>query len=169
MAIEYIKYVNNQEINYTGDEISREFKVDNVCNSKLKFLSCLNQLEISNTEDSTIYFGPVSTSVSVKNCKNCTIVLTCRQIRIHNSNGLKIRLSCCTPPLIENCSNIIFDIRIKNSLNFYKMFENHLREIGLHESEFLIKSNFKVSDFSWLKIQDSPNWKFGNVDLEQLK
>ncbi|KAH8584163.1 Beta-tubulin folding cofactor C [Cryptosporidium sp. chipmunk genotype I] len=166
MAIECIKYVNNKEINYSDAQISRELKVDNICNSKLKLLSGLNQLELSNTEDSSIYFGPVSTNVSIKNCKNCIIVVACRQIRIHDSHGLKIWLSCCTPPLIENCYDITFDIRAKNNTNFYKMFEYHLQEVGIDESEFLIEDHFKVSDFSWLKIQDSPNWKFGNVELK---
>ncbi|KAK9172983.1 Tubulin binding cofactor C family protein [Cryptosporidium meleagridis] len=166
MAIDCINYIKNKDINYSDKQISRELKLDSVYSSKLKLLSGLYKLEISNTEDSSIYFGPVSTSVLIKNCKNCLIVVACRQIRIHNSHGLKIWLSCCTIPLIENCYNIAFDIRAKNNANFYKMFESHLQEMGIHKSEFLTKDNFKVSDLSWLKIQDSPNWKFVNVDLE---
>ncbi|CUV05643.1 unnamed protein product [Cryptosporidium hominis] len=169
MAIDCIKYIKNKDINYSDKQISRELKLDSIYNSKLKLLLGLYKLEINNIEDSSIYFGPVSTSVSIKNCKNCLIAVACRQIRIHDSHGLKIRLSCCTQPLIENCYNITFDIRAKNNVNFYIIFENHLQEMGIHKSEFLTKDNFKVSDLSWLKIQDSPNWKFGNVDLEIIE
>lgn len=166
MSLECIKCISNREISYSSDQVSKEFKIVSVFNSKLKLFSCFKKLEISNTEESMVCIGPISTSISIKNCRNCVIAVACRQIRIHDSHGLKIWLSCCTPPLIEDCSNIIFDINTKNNTNFYLPFENHLQEAGIHTSEFLTKSEFKVSDLSWLKIQNSPNWEFGSVNLD---
>lgn len=166
MSLECIKCVSNGDMSYCSDQVSKEFKVVSVFSSKLKLFSSFHQLEISNTEGSIICIGPASTSISIKNCKNCIIAVACRQIRIHDSHGLKVWLSCCTPPLIEGCSNIIFDINTKSNINFYPKFENHLREAGIHTSEFLTESDFKVSDLSWLKIQNSPNWEFGKINLD---
>ncbi|KAJ1610014.1 hypothetical protein OJ253_1353 [Cryptosporidium canis] len=167
MSLACIKCISNRKVSYFNDQVSKEFKVDCVFNSSLKLFSSFQQIEISNTENSIICIGPVSTSVYINNCRNCVIAVTCRQIRIHDSHDLKIWLSCCTPPLLEKCFNIIFDIKKKDNTNFYMQFENHLQEVDMDTSEFLTECNFKVSDLSWLKIQNSPNWEFGKVCLEE--
>ncbi|KAH8738900.1 hypothetical protein FG386_000766 [Cryptosporidium ryanae] len=159
----------NKNIELKSGELSNELKIYNVHKSTLKILSDIDKVEISGVSDCIILIGPVSTSIIISKCKNSLICVTCRQIRLHESEKLQILLSCCTPPLMENCREITFDLREKTNSNYYREYEHHLRKKNMNNHVFLSSERFTVSDFSWLRLQSSPNWNLGKIDLSAIK
>ncbi|KAF7459305.1 Tubulin-specific chaperone C [Cryptosporidium felis] len=163
MQTENILNIKDEEIDFSEDQVSNVLKLDHIYNSRLRILSSLCRVDLSNTEKSTIYIGPVSTSITIGYCSDSTIIVTCKQMRVHHSHNLLICLNCCTPPLIECCTNITFDINSTVNSNFHKSFGYKLEESGFSNSEFLNQGSFRVLDLSWLRIQDSPNWRIGEL------
>lgn len=161
--VNYIKNVKNENIEYFCGQVSKVLKIESIVNSKIKILTSIDKLELTKIENSTIIVGPVKTSILISECKNCILGLVCRQLRIHDSQELKIWLTSCTLPLIEHCKNLVFDIREKNNSNYYEMYKSHLKDAEIEDSELVKKENFSVSDLNWLRFQPSPNWSMGIV------
>ncbi|KAH7647351.1 hypothetical protein FG379_003018 [Cryptosporidium bovis] len=168
MPLGSIANLIKKNIELRSGELSNELKIENVHESTLKILSGVDKVEISDVSSCTILVGPVTTSIFINKCKNCIICVTCRQIRLHNSEGVQVWLSCCTPPLMENCKHITFDLREKTNSNYYREYENHLKKKNVNNCEFLSLERFTVSDFSWLRLQSSPNWSIGKIELSTI-
>ena len=65
-------------------------------------------MTIDDCEDCTLFIGPTESSVFIRNCKNCTCVFLCRQLRTRDCETCKIKLLCSTRPVIESSKDMAF-------------------------------------------------------------
>eukprot|EP00611_Tribonema_gayanum_P010329 TRINITY_DN2031_c0_g2_i1.p1 TRINITY_DN2031_c0_g2~~TRINITY_DN2031_c0_g2_i1.p1 ORF type:complete len:310 (-),score=84.21 TRINITY_DN2031_c0_g2_i1:1154-2041(-) len=64
----------------------------------------LDALRLRNLRDCRIYSGPIRGSVYVEACHNCTIMVACRQLRVHGSSGIDFYVHTLSGPIIEGCT-----------------------------------------------------------------
>jgi hypothetical protein len=109
-------------------------------------------VHIRNLVDCVIMCGPVSSSIFVSDCKNCTFVIACQQLRTHSTTKSKFYLHVTSRAIIEDCSQLEF---APYTLR-YKKLEDHFASSGLDK----LKNNWNdVDDFNWLATDvHSPNW-----------
>lgn len=110
-------------------------------------------LHLSSLQDCTVLCGPVSTSVFVENCENCTLALACQQLRLHSSKKLNIYLHVTSKGILEDCTNISVA-----PYNFsYTSIDEDYKTSGLNVN---VNNWDSLDDFNWLNIKErSPNWK----------
>ncbi len=68
----------------------------------------LASLSLKNIRDSLIVCGRVDGPAHVTDVKRCTVVVACRQFRLHDSVDVDVYLSCRTRPVIEYSSGLRF-------------------------------------------------------------
>lgn len=67
-----------------------------------------DQVQIDDVVDSKIFIGASSGSVFVRNCKNCTFTVACKQFRTHDCLNCTFNLHCKTEPIIETSKGMKF-------------------------------------------------------------
>ncbi|KAE9417534.1 hypothetical protein Angca_006823, partial [Angiostrongylus cantonensis] len=55
-----------------------------------------------------IVLGPCAGSVFLRECRSCTVLVACQQLRTRDCRSLRIALHCSTQPIIEETSDAIF-------------------------------------------------------------
>ena len=65
-------------------------------------------LMINNVKESLLICGTIPGSARMTDVRNSTIVITARQIRVHDCKNVVIYLQCSSRPIIEDCNDIRF-------------------------------------------------------------
>lgn len=136
-----------------GEEINKKdvalARLD-CCNVKL--LGTPAAVHINKLTNCTILFGPVSGSIFIRECKNCTFVAPCQQLRIHTTTDTRFYIHVTSRAIIEDCSTVSF-----GPYNWaYPDIEKHYEISGLDKSR---NSWDDIDDFNWLAVdKHSPNW-----------
>ncbi|XP_075224904.1 tubulin-binding cofactor C [Lycorma delicatula] len=110
-------------------------------------------LHVTNTDKCKIFSGPVSTSVFVENCNDCTLVFPCQQLRVHTTRNTKFYIHVTSRAIIEDSDQVQFA-----PFNWhYEGIKEHFKHAGLDTD----RNNWNlVDDFNWLALDvPSPNWK----------
>merc|ERR1719235_1866517 len=106
-------------------------------------------ISMDQCENCRVFIGPIESSVFIRNCTNCDIVLACQQFRSRDCLNCRFALFCMTEPIIETSKNMqfaCFDF-------FYFSLKDQFRKAGL-----------KVWNNKWWMIHDfnkniqDPNW-----------
>eukprot|EP00999_Lentomonas_sp_LEN2_P000279 NODE_1274_length_925_cov_109.858396_g1228_i0.p1 GENE.NODE_1274_length_925_cov_109.858396_g1228_i0~~NODE_1274_length_925_cov_109.858396_g1228_i0.p1 ORF type:complete len:307 (-),score=51.70 NODE_1274_length_925_cov_109.858396_g1228_i0:4-885(-) len=97
---------NNDVVCMESLEGSTALSVTKVDHCQIFVGQCTQRVYVTNARDTTIVVSPVSGSVFIDQCDNCTFVLFCHQLRIHRSNGIKLVLHVTSNPIMEDCQNI---------------------------------------------------------------
>ncbi|KAJ8949859.1 hypothetical protein NQ318_010493 [Aromia moschata] len=94
----------------------------------------------------------LSTSIFAENCENCTLVIACQQLRLHNSKNIDIYLHVTSRAIMEDCKGIFVA-----PYNWkYEGIEDDFQNASLD----LTVNNWRcIDDFNWLSEKHSPNWK----------
>lgn len=101
-------------------------------------------LTLKNITNSLIICGHVSGAAHLTNIKNTTVVVACRQFRMHDSSNCHVYLLATSRPIIEDCSTIRFA---------------PLPEAYMTEKDREVDNRWEsVDDFKWLRNEASPNW-----------
>ncbi|RDB23844.1 Tubulin-folding cofactor C [Hypsizygus marmoreus] len=109
----------------------------------------ISALHIRNLTDTVLLLPLVDGSALLHDLSRCTIVMGCRQFRMHASQKVDVYLSIPSNPIIEHCSNIRFAAY----------------PTALLPSPTVPTSNhFSVQDFSHIRATPSPNWRVMNDD-----
>ncbi|XKL66884.1 hypothetical protein PGB90_010304 [Kerria lacca] len=142
----------NENLKLNHNEV---FKKDvvfrNLKNCQLLIEGGANTIHFVSLKDSRILCGPVSTSVFVENCTNCTFVVACQQLRIHTTYHTDFYIHVTSRAIIEDSKQIRFA-----PYNWqYDGIEDHFEKTNLNIQEN--NWNF-VNDFNWLSSVPSPNW-----------
>ncbi|KAH8152971.1 uncharacterized protein LAJ45_03198 [Morchella importuna] len=89
--------------------------------------------------------GAVNGPLHVTGLRDVTVVVACRQLRMHEAVNVDLYLLCTSRPIIEDCSGVRFA---------------PLGKEGLGEAWEGVQRNMwdQVDDFKWLKSEHSPNW-----------
>ena len=56
----------------------------------------------------SILCGPVSSSVFIEDCKDCTFVVACQQLRVHGTVQSLFYLHVTSRAIIEDCQQVSF-------------------------------------------------------------
>ncbi|TSK14790.1 Tubulin-specific chaperone C [Bagarius yarrelli] len=137
---------NSEDIQH-GDVL-----LSHLTNCKVRLYGSPNTLHIKNVKGCQILSGPVSSSVFIDECEDCTLVLACQQLRTHNTTSTQIYLHVTSRAIIEDCHGVSFA-----PFNWmYPKLEDDFQMSGL-DSE---RNNWsQVDDFNWLATgTPSPNW-----------
>ncbi|TID05247.1 Tubulin-specific chaperone C [Colletotrichum higginsianum] len=100
-------------------------------------------LALKNIERSLIVAGNVAGPAHITGVSDSIIVVSARQVRIHECRNVDIYLHCSSHPIIEDCSNMRFAPL----------------PASFDTPEDPVKNQWdQVDDFKWLKSEPSPNW-----------
>ncbi|KAK9753509.1 Tubulin binding cofactor C [Popillia japonica] len=121
-------------------------------NCKIKLFGSPSTLHMNYLKDCYIFCGPVSTSIFVESCENCTFVIACQQLRLHSSKNINIYLHVTSRAIMEDSSNIFI---APYNLE-YENIQEDFKKSGLDGCS----NNWTaIDDFNWLKLdKKSPNW-----------
>lgn len=89
-----------------GQVDGKMFKITNCKESNIYIHDYHDTASVLNCENSVIVMGPNSSSVFVRDCKYCKMVITAKQLRIRDCHGLTISLYTQTEPVIESSTGI---------------------------------------------------------------
>lgn len=138
----------------SGKVSGKDVLLMNLMDSKVLIHSVPNTLRLQNLKGCNILAMPVSTSVFVEYCENCTFAVACQQLRVHNTKNCIFYLHVTSRGIIEDCS----DIKVAP----YCLNENEEALSGAFELAKLNrgKNNWdSLDDFNWLSPSaPSPNW-----------
>lgn len=96
--------------------------------------------------------GPVTTSVFIEDCRQCSFSLACQQLRVHATQNSDLRIHVSTRAILEDCK----ELRIGRYNWEYDGDEADWNNSGLDRS---INNWKSVDDFNWLAAdKPSPNW-----------
>ncbi|GJJ75519.1 tubulin-specific chaperone C [Entomortierella parvispora] len=122
----------------------------------------LGAIHVRNLKRCTLVIPPVSGSILLHDCEDCTLIGACHQSRMHTSSNMDIYLHVTSEPIIEDCTKMRFapygQILPSDELN--RLFET----AQLNPDKNLYA---KVKDFNWLRQQQSPNWRL--LDSSEIK
>ncbi|KAG0225537.1 hypothetical protein BGW41_004676 [Actinomortierella wolfii] len=114
----------------------------------------LGAIHVRNLKQCTLVIPPVSGSILLYDCQDCTLVGACHQSRMHTSSNMTIYLHVTSEPIIEDCT----DMRFAPYGNILpdEQLDQLFQRANLDRSR-----NFydRVKDFNWLRQQQSPNWR----------
>lgn len=110
-------------------------------------------LHITNLHNCRVLCGPVVTSVFIEDCMECTFVLACQQLRIHNTRHSDFYLHVTSRSIIEDTKEVGFAPYTWK----YDDVERHFQLAGLDMN----RNNWDfVDDFNWLAgDKPSPHWR----------
>jgi len=81
------------------------FEIENVKNCTIMVLDNSEQVQIDAVEDSKIFIGACCSSVFIRDCKNCTFTVACKQLRTRDCDNIEINLFCISEPVVEATTN----------------------------------------------------------------
>ncbi|KAK1498312.1 tubulin binding cofactor C [Colletotrichum tamarilloi] len=106
-------------------------------------------LALKNVERSLIVAGNVAGPAHITGASDSIIVVSARQVRIHECRNVDIYLHCSSHPIIEDCSN----------MRFAPLPPSFPLTAEKDTTEDPTKNQWdQVDDFKWLKSEPSPNW-----------
>lgn len=145
--------VDNQVLVKQAEEIQqRDVLLSHLTNCKVRLYGCPSTLHIKNVRSCEILCGPVSSSVFVDQCTDCTLVFPCQQLRTHNTTATRVYLHVTSRAIIEDCHGLSFAPFTWT----YPGIRDHFKVAGLSPD----RNNWReVDDFNWLATgTPSPNW-----------
>ncbi|XP_054713169.1 tubulin-specific chaperone C-like [Uloborus diversus] len=109
---------------------------------------------ISGLSNCQIFAGPVSTSVFIENCRHCTFIFACQQLRVHSCSDCAFYLHVTSRTIIEDSKDLVFA-----PYNWkYDGQDDDFIVAGIDKENNNWNS---IDDFNWLVIgTPSPNWSF---------
>lgn len=82
--------------------------LDSLSRCDVKLFGSPLTLHINNCSECKIFSGPVCSSVFVDNCRNCTFIVACQQLRTHRTTSSTFYLHVTSKGIIEDCCDIKF-------------------------------------------------------------
>lgn len=144
----------NASISVIRDDMSgKDVTLNNLVDCNVKLFGTPSTLHINSLNDCRVFCGPVSTSIFIENCKNCTFVIACQQLRLHKSNDINIYLHVTSRAIMEDCHNVNFA-----PYNLY--YDNVIHDFHKSGLDKNVNNWNCIDDFNWLNAEKpSPNWK----------
>jgi hypothetical protein len=75
---------------------------------KILLIDACEQVTIDDVTDSKIFVGASSGSIFIRNCKNSTFTIACKQFRASDCHTCTFNLFCSTEPAIESSQDLKF-------------------------------------------------------------
>ncbi|CAG0915529.1 unnamed protein product [Notodromas monacha] len=134
-----------------GSIDGQQFIVQNCTDSMILLFDCIGSITIDDCRRCKIFVGPVASSIFIRGCLECTVIVACGQFRMRDCSCLDIMLHCATQPIIESSKNVRFGC--------YQYFYN-----GLPEQ--FSKAGLNFFNNQWWNVHDfTPDDAVSNWDL----
>lgn len=136
-----------------GDEINKkDVALARLDSCDVRLQGTPSAVHINKLRSCTILCGPVSGSIFIRECTNCTFVVACQQLRIHTTTNTNFYIHVTSRAIIEDCSGVLFA-----PYNWaYPDLKKHYEMSGLDIER---NSWNDIDDFNWLaNDKHSPNW-----------
>lgn len=143
----------DESTSFSYDQLSKKDVVfRDLKNCRLTLEGGANTMHFVSLVDCRILCGPVSTSIFVEKCSECTFVVACQQLRVHSTSDCDFYVHVTSRAIIEDCERVRFA-----PFNWkYEGIDEHFKSVNLDIKE----NNWNlVNDFNWLSSVPSPNWK----------
>jgi len=111
-------------------------------------------LTLKNLTNCVVIAGRVDGAAHITDLKNCIVVVSARQVRIHNSENTDVYLWCGSRPIIEGCSGM----RFSELPDCYTKILQSPPSSEISTSTPPQSQWNQIDDFKWLKSEPSPNW-----------
>lgn len=101
-------------------------------------------LAIREVERCLVVAGNVNGPAHITGVKDSVLVVSARQVRMHECHNVRVYLFCSSRPIIEDCAGMMFA---------------PVPACLLSQDQDATKNQWdQVDDFKWLKADHSPNW-----------
>lgn len=144
----------NEYVSLKYEEIPRkDVMFRDLINCQIRIEGGANTVHFISLTGCRILCGPVSTSIFVDKCEDCTFVVACQQLRVHHSFDTDFYVHVTSRAIIEDCQRVRFA-----PYNWsYDRIDEHFKYVDLDK----MTNNWNlVNDFNWLSAAvPSPNWK----------
>lgn len=136
----------------------KDVLLTNLVGCTVKLIGSPGTLHMASLHNCRIMCGPVARSVFIDDCADCTFLLACQQLRIHNTKHCDIYSHISSRTIIEDSTQVGFA-----PYNWkYENMEHHFKIAGL---DININNWNLVDDFNWLASDEpSPNWHILKAD-----
>eukprot|EP00927_Polykrikos_kofoidii_P034108 TRINITY_DN28938_c0_g1_i1.p1 TRINITY_DN28938_c0_g1~~TRINITY_DN28938_c0_g1_i1.p1 ORF type:complete len:425 (+),score=92.46 TRINITY_DN28938_c0_g1_i1:61-1335(+) len=159
-----------------GEVDGRDVTLRSLRNCRVLLLDRIGALHCHDLESCELVLGAVGSSALLYGCRDCSLTMATKQLRLHDSERIAMHLRTLSGPVVERCRRILvapFDLR-------YPGVEAHVAAASLgclglgvgdavgpsgDDSHFGSGSDVvggawsDVQDFNWHKRQASPNWR----------
>lgn len=146
-------HADSQVLTKHAEEIQqRDVLLNHLTNCKVRLFGSPSTLHIKHVRGCEILCGPVSSSVFVDHCTDCTLAVPCQQLRTHHTTDTQVYLHVTSRAIIEDCRGV----HIAPFSWSYPGIDEDFRVSGLDRN----RNNWsQVDDFNWLALgTPSPNW-----------
>jgi len=127
----------------------QQFSLEELKDCDIFLLDYIATINIDYCENCRIYVGPVESSVFIRNCTNCSVILACQQFRCRDCTDCRLALLSTTEPIIETSKDMKFAC--------FDFFYFSLREQLAHAGLRVVNNKWwQVHDFN--ANPDKPNW-----------
>lgn len=125
------------------------------CSGLAKFVIAdqCDSVQIDDCRNCSFFIGPCSAAVFARNCKNCTFVVLCSQLRLRDCQNCYFSVFTATRPVIESSTGIVFspwegpqylDLRKQMAKAKLSVFNNKWHQIHDFTPSKEAKSNFTL-------------------------
>ncbi|KAF9401416.1 hypothetical protein BGZ94_005212, partial [Podila epigama] len=144
-----------------GGTVAKDVALTNLtdCTIDLVHNIPLGAIHIKNLKRCMLVIPPVSGSILLHDCNDCTLIGACHQSRMHTSTNMDIYLHVTSEPIIEDCTDMRFAPygQVLPEEQLGRLFE--VAQLNKDKNYYN-----KVKDFNWLRQQQSPNWRLLGPD-----
>lgn len=88
--------------------VDRGITIANSSNCIIKCLVPCPKFTINEVQTSAIVSGPINGAAFVTSMTTSTLIISCRQLRLHHCRDCILYLRCSSRPIIEECSGMQF-------------------------------------------------------------
>jgi len=108
-----------------GDVDGVQFLVEDCTNSHVILVDMVGPIAMDNCKGCTVVVGPSDSSVFIRDCSDCDIIVGCQQLRLRDCRNVRILLHSQTGPIIESSSGIKFGCYSYDYFGIGKHFKEH--------------------------------------------
>lgn len=135
-----------------GSVSGQPFNITNCSNSTFTVLDYCDQVQIDDITKSKIFIGASSESIFIRDCKDCTFTIACKQLRTRDCKNCTIYLYCKTEPIIESSEGMKF-----GPFNgAYPGHEQTMKDANLPPSHNVWHAVYDFSD----ELKTGRNWSY---------
>ena len=92
----------------SGDINGIDFMIKDLKNCTVVLMDHTAQIQVDRCENTKFYFGPIKSSLFIRNCDGCEITVACSQFRCRDLTNSKVFLYTPNDPIIESSTNLTF-------------------------------------------------------------
>ncbi|KAJ8895827.1 hypothetical protein PR048_001165 [Dryococelus australis] len=136
-----------------GEVCKESVELTDLQDCTVKVFGTPSTLHLVSLKNCKVFCGPVTTSIFLDNCIDCTFIMACQQLRVHSASHCDFYIHVTSRAIIEDCSSMRFA-----PYNWkYDDLDKHFEVAGLDPN----KNNWTmVEDFNWIiSSYPSPNWR----------